>query len=152
MKAPSARAGGGHGGEAWAPQRAPVWPAVLAAAGTRASSRGSSPPRWPSTREAGWSGFSFDAVARRAGVGKAPLYLRWASKEDLLLAAFGAHTTAITITDSGNLRDDLTEYTCRLIDSKARAGRVGVPAAAPGSHGDPGAARQLLQPDRQPAR
>ena len=69
--------------------------------------------------EAGWSGFSFDAVARRAGVGKAPLYLRWASKEDLLLAAFGAHTTAITITDSGNLRDDLTEYTCRLIDSKA---------------------------------
>jgi AcrR family transcriptional regulator len=71
--------------------------------------------------EAGWSGFSFDAVARRAGVGKAPLYLRWASKEDLLLAAFGAHTTAITITDSGNLRDDLTEYTCRLIDSKAGA-------------------------------
>ena len=69
--------------------------------------------------EAGWSGFSFDAVARRAGVGKAPLYLRWASKEDLLLAAFGAHTTAITITDSGNLRDDLTEYTCRLIDSKS---------------------------------
>jgi AcrR family transcriptional regulator len=69
--------------------------------------------------EAGWSGFSFDAVARRAGVGKAPLYLRWASKEDLLLAAFGAHTTAITITDSGDLRDDLTEYTCRLIDSKA---------------------------------
>jgi AcrR family transcriptional regulator len=69
--------------------------------------------------EVGWSGFSFDAVARRAGVGKAPLYLRWASKEDLLLAAFGAHTTAIAITDSGNLRDDLTEYTCRLIDSKA---------------------------------
>jgi AcrR family transcriptional regulator len=69
--------------------------------------------------EAGWSGFSFDAVARRAGVGKAPLYLRWASKEDLLLAAFGAHTTAITITDSGDLRDDLVEYTCRLIDSKA---------------------------------
>jgi AcrR family transcriptional regulator len=69
--------------------------------------------------EAGWSGFSFDAVARRAGVGKAPLYLRWASKEDLLLAAFGAHTTAITIRDSGNLRDDLTEYACRLLDSKA---------------------------------
>ena len=69
--------------------------------------------------EAGWSGFSFDAVARRAGVGKAPLYLRWASKEDLLLAAFGAHTTAITIRDSGNLRDDLVEYACRLLDSKA---------------------------------
>ena len=69
--------------------------------------------------EAGWSGFSFDAVARRAGVGKAPLYLRWASKEDLLLAAFRAHTTAITIRDSGNLRDDLVEYTCRLLDAVA---------------------------------
>jgi AcrR family transcriptional regulator len=72
--------------------------------------------------EAGWSGFSFDAVARRAGVGKAPLYLRWAGKEELLLAALGAHTTAISITDSGNLRDDLVEYTCRLIDSKAWPG------------------------------
>jgi AcrR family transcriptional regulator len=69
--------------------------------------------------EAGWSGFSFDAVARRAGVGKAPLYLRWACKEDLLLAAFCAHTTAITITDSGNMRDDLVEYAACLIDSKA---------------------------------
>ncbi len=69
--------------------------------------------------EAGWSGFSFDAVARRAGVGKAPLYLRWASKEDLLLAAFDAHTTAITIRDSGNLRDDLVAYACLLLDSKA---------------------------------
>jgi len=69
--------------------------------------------------EAGWSGFNFDAVARRAGVGKAPLYLRWASKEDLLLAAFQAHTTAIAPHDSGNLRDDLIAYTCRLLDSKA---------------------------------
>jgi AcrR family transcriptional regulator len=69
--------------------------------------------------EAGWSGFSFEAVARRAGVGKAPLYLRWSSKEDLLLAAFKAHIQAIEIRDSGNLREDLIEYTCRLLDSKA---------------------------------
>lgn len=70
--------------------------------------------------ENGWSGFNFEAVARRAGVGKAPLYLRWSSKEDLLLAAFNAHTEAITIRDSGSLRDDLVEYTCRLLDSEAR--------------------------------
>jgi Tetracyclin repressor-like, C-terminal domain/Bacterial regulatory proteins, tetR family len=72
--------------------------------------------------EAGWSGFGFGAVARRARVGKAPQYLRWASKEDLLLAAFCAHTTAIAGTDSGNVRDDLVEYTCRLTDSKAGPG------------------------------
>jgi AcrR family transcriptional regulator len=70
--------------------------------------------------ENGWSGFSFEAVARRAGVGKAPLYLRWSSKEDLLLAAFNAHTEAITIRDTGNLRDDLTEYACRLLGSETR--------------------------------
>jgi AcrR family transcriptional regulator len=70
--------------------------------------------------ENGWSGFNFEAVARRAGVGKAPLYLRWSSKEDLLLAAFNAHTEAITIRDTGNLRDDLTEYACRLLGSETR--------------------------------
>jgi AcrR family transcriptional regulator len=69
--------------------------------------------------EAGWSGFSFDAVARSAGVGKAPLYLRWKTKEDLLLSALSAHYRSISITDSGSLRDDLVEYAARLLESKA---------------------------------
>jgi DNA-binding transcriptional MerR regulator/AcrR family transcriptional regulator len=69
--------------------------------------------------EAGWSGFSFDAVARRAGAGKAPLYLRWQSKEDLLLAALSAHSSSIPIKDSGNLRDDLIGYATRLLESKS---------------------------------
>jgi AcrR family transcriptional regulator len=37
--------------------------------------------------EAGWAGFTLDRVARRAPVGKAALYRRWRTKEDLLLAA-----------------------------------------------------------------
>jgi AcrR family transcriptional regulator len=65
--------------------------------------------------EAGWSGFSFDAVARRAGVGKAPLYLRWKSKEDLLLAALGAQSSGIRIGDSGDLRADLVVYAGALL-------------------------------------
>jgi AcrR family transcriptional regulator len=69
--------------------------------------------------EAGWSGFSFDAVARRAGVGKAPLYLRWKSKEDLLLAALSSQTSSIRIPDSGDLRADLTEYASRLLTSQS---------------------------------
>jgi hypothetical protein len=36
-----------------------------------------------------------------------------------LLAAFSAYTGAITIRDSGNLRDDLAEYACRLIETDA---------------------------------
>jgi AcrR family transcriptional regulator len=69
--------------------------------------------------EAGWSGFSFDAVARTASVGKAPLYLRWKNKEDLLLAALSAHYRNVSIRDSGNLRNDLVEYAARLLESKA---------------------------------
>jgi AcrR family transcriptional regulator len=37
--------------------------------------------------EVGWAGFTLDAVARRAPVGKAALYRRWPTKESLLLAA-----------------------------------------------------------------
>ena len=37
--------------------------------------------------EAGWQGFSVEAVARRAGVGKASIYLRWPTKSELLLDA-----------------------------------------------------------------
>jgi DNA-binding transcriptional MerR regulator/AcrR family transcriptional regulator len=69
--------------------------------------------------EAGWSGFSFDAVARRAGVGKAPLYLRWQSKEDLLLDALSEHSSGIPIRDSGNLREDLIEYASKLLESNS---------------------------------
>jgi DNA-binding transcriptional MerR regulator/AcrR family transcriptional regulator len=69
--------------------------------------------------EAGWSGFSFDAVARRAGIGKAPLYLRWQSKEDLLLAALSTRTSTKPIRDSGSLRDDLIEYASRLLESNS---------------------------------
>jgi DNA-binding transcriptional MerR regulator/AcrR family transcriptional regulator len=69
--------------------------------------------------EAGWSGFSFDAVARRARVGRAPLYLRWPSKEDLLLAALRAHSIAIPTRTGGSLRDDLVEYATRLLESRS---------------------------------
>jgi AcrR family transcriptional regulator len=37
--------------------------------------------------EVGWAGFTLDRVARRAPVGKAALYRRWPTREDLLLAA-----------------------------------------------------------------
>jgi AcrR family transcriptional regulator len=37
--------------------------------------------------ELGWAGFSLEAVARRARIGKAALYRRWPDKESLLAAA-----------------------------------------------------------------
>lgn len=37
--------------------------------------------------EKGWSGLTMDAVAAKARIGKAALYLRWPTKEELLLEA-----------------------------------------------------------------
>src|SRR6202050_426841 len=40
--------------------------------------------------EQGFEGVCVEAVAARAGVGKATIYRRWPNKEELLLAALGA--------------------------------------------------------------
>lgn len=50
--------------------------------------------------ERGWAGLTMDEVARRAGVGKAALYLRQPSKEDLLVEAFDSATPRFTPEDA----------------------------------------------------
>jgi len=67
--------------------------------------------------EAGWTGFSFDAVSRRSGVGKASIYLRWESKEDLLEAALRDRVGAIDSIDTGNMRDDMIQLARHLLDT-----------------------------------
>ncbi len=57
--------------------------------------------------EVGWASFSFEAVARRAGVGKAGLYSRWAGRQDLLRQTFEARWLAPARIDTGTLRGDL---------------------------------------------
>jgi AcrR family transcriptional regulator len=60
--------------------------------------------------EVGWPGFTFDAVARRAGVGKSALYLRWPTKERLLLDTLAARTAPVTLSDTGSVREDLLDF------------------------------------------
>jgi AcrR family transcriptional regulator len=57
--------------------------------------------------EAGWSGFSFEAVARRAKVGKAALYGRWSARGELLRQTLEARWLAVSTIDTGVLREDL---------------------------------------------
>lgn len=57
--------------------------------------------------ESGWAGFSFEALARRAGVGKAALYGRWSGREDLLRQTLEARWLAPSRIDTGALRPDL---------------------------------------------
>jgi AcrR family transcriptional regulator len=57
--------------------------------------------------EVGFAGFTVDAVAQRAGVGKATIYRRWASKEALMLEAWLSCVAPLPDPDTGTLRGDL---------------------------------------------
>jgi AcrR family transcriptional regulator len=63
----------------------------------------------------GWRGFSFDAVAREAGVGKPAIYRRWDSPAHLLIDAF-ARLDLPTARDCGSLRADLLDYGQQFVE------------------------------------
>jgi AcrR family transcriptional regulator len=58
----------------------------------------------------GWAGFSLDAVARGAGIGKSTLYARWTSAEDLLAAMIEQRWSVVAAIDTGDLRSDLQAF------------------------------------------
>src|SRR3954469_11457880 len=64
----------------------------------------------------GWAGFAMEAVARRAGVGKASLYLRWSTKEALLNDALTASLSRISDVDTGTVEGDLVELATQMLD------------------------------------
>ena len=66
--------------------------------------------------DAGWAGFAMEAVAKRAGVGKASLYLRWSNKEALLTDALAAGLPRISDVDTGTLHGDLAELATQILD------------------------------------
>ncbi|WP_028644662.1 TetR/AcrR family transcriptional regulator [Nocardioides sp. URHA0020] len=65
--------------------------------------------------EHGWAGFTMDAVARRAGVGKSTVYLRWPDKDALLTDAVTNHGIGITTADTGTLAGDLRHLALSLL-------------------------------------
>lgn len=56
----------------------------------------------------GWFGTSYDEVAKRAGVGKSSLYLRWPTKADLVIAAV-TPAVVFSAANTGTVRGDLVE-------------------------------------------
>jgi AcrR family transcriptional regulator len=66
--------------------------------------------------ETGWAGFSVEAVAKRASVGKASIYLRWHTKEALLVAALRVRVGIIDEVDTGSLREDLVRLARQILD------------------------------------
>lgn len=65
--------------------------------------------------EAGWAGFSVEAVAKRACVGKASIYLRWQTKEALLVEALRRRVGTVAEVDTGSLRADLVQLACQML-------------------------------------
>jgi len=59
------------------------------------------------TREVGFDAVAMDAIAARAGVGKATLYRRWKTKESLIAEALEQLVRSIPVPDTGNLKRDL---------------------------------------------
>lgn len=59
----------------------------------------------------GWSGLTMEGVAKRAGVGKASLYLRWSNTTDLLTDAVTLRFAGPVSVHSTSLREDLVLLT-----------------------------------------
>jgi AcrR family transcriptional regulator len=65
----------------------------------------------------GWSGFSMRGVAQAAGVGKSTLYLRWDSKEQLLVDSVVASAAKLTSApDTGSVYGDVLAWATALFE------------------------------------
>lgn len=67
---------------------------------------------WAQLVEAGYPGFTFEAIAARAGTSRPVLYRRWAGREELMTATLRKFwfTQTITAPDAGSLREDMLGF------------------------------------------
>lgn len=63
----------------------------------------------------GWAGFTFEAVARAAAVGKPAIYRRWLNREHLLVAALDLSDFP-TARNCGSVREDLLDYASQWVE------------------------------------
>jgi len=74
--------------------------------------------------EQGFAEMSVEAVAARAAVGKATIYRRWSSKEDLVGAAIATLRPELPPIDTGNIRDDLVTVAREILRFKKAQART----------------------------
>ena len=72
--------------------------------------------------EKGYAGTTVEAIATRAGVGKATIYRRWPTREQLLLAVTTADLPEVPTPDTGDLREDLRLVFTQLAEQVRLAG------------------------------
>ncbi len=61
--------------------------------------------------EVGYGGLTMDALAQAAGVGKATIYRRWRSKQDLIVDSISDLASVLAAPpDTGSLREDIRQF------------------------------------------
>jgi AcrR family transcriptional regulator len=95
----------------------------------------------------GWPGFTFDAIARAASVGKAGLYRRWSDRGELLREMLAARWISVGEVDTGTLRGDLLALAGSYMRTLTGPhGRVGVMLQADRRYED---VQVALEPHRE---
>ena len=76
---------------------------------------------WTELVEVGYSRFTIEGVAARAGTSRPVIYRRWPARSDLAIAAVRHHgrSTPVPTPDTGSVRDDLIE-TLRAASARRR--------------------------------
>jgi AcrR family transcriptional regulator len=72
---------------------------------------------WELLLSGGYAGLNVDEVAERAAVAKTTLYRRWPTKDHLVVHAAIRTLPPVPVSDTGDLRHDLTEF---AVDMAAR--------------------------------
>ncbi|RJL32265.1 TetR/AcrR family transcriptional regulator [Bailinhaonella thermotolerans] len=72
--------------------------------------------------EAGYAGITVDAVAERAGIGKAAIYRRYAGKQEMVFAAAVHDMSIAPPPDQGSLRADLAALARDIAESLSAPG------------------------------
>jgi AcrR family transcriptional regulator len=108
---------------------------------TDAASRAPGRPRDPSRGDAileatlallgeeGFARLSIEAVAHRAGVGKATIYRRWDTKTGLVVDALERVTAEATVPTEGSVRERLTEVLAEMLRNLRSGHRASIMAA-----------------------
>ena len=65
--------------------------------------------------EVGYARITMEEVQRRAGVGKATIYRRWASKEELVKDAIQHFSAELPVPDTGSLKGDYAAISTALV-------------------------------------
>ena len=88
--------------------------------------------------DTGYRGLTMEQVRARAGVGKATLYRRYGSKEELVAAAVRHLNQEIPVPDTGTVRDDILAVAGSVLAAAARVrAATFVPRMLAESAGDP---------------